>query len=107
MLIWENQTTGQTSVTLFAINPTRTGLGLNPGVSSETSALPPGPSQGLTFVNTFRMVYKLVIVRSELNSRQRSLLRKSTGTFGGYLPGRLASRSLQLRRTPRVAPTPD
>jgi len=48
--------------------------------------------------NTFRIVYKVVIVRSELNFRQRSLLRKSTGTLGGYLPGRRASRSLQLRK---------
>jgi len=48
--------------------------------------------------STFRIVYKVVPVRSELNFRQRSLLRKNTGTLSGYLPGRGASRSLQLRK---------
>jgi hypothetical protein len=48
--------------------------------------------------NRFTVVYNVVIVRSELNLRQRSLLRSSTGTLGGYLPGRMASRSLQLRK---------
>jgi hypothetical protein len=47
--------------------------------------------------NTFRLACKVVIVRSELNLGQRSLLRSSTGTLSGYLPGRRASRNLQLR----------
>jgi len=53
---------------------------------------------------TFRIVCKVVTVRSELNLRQTSLLRSSTGTLGGYLPRTRASRNLLLRKDTPSSP---
>lgn len=75
-----------------------------PGNQQRDVSVTTGTIPWTHICNTLRIVYKVVIVPSELNLGKRSLPRSSTGTLGGYLPGKRGSRSLQLRKDTPSSP---
>jgi hypothetical protein len=75
-----------------------------PGNQQRDVGVTTGSIAWLHIHNTFTIVHKVVIVLSELNLGQRSLLRSSTGTLRGYLPTKRARRILQLRKDTTSSP---